>query len=223
MSIPDDPIRLHVAGAIVRHRGFSDLPTYRNPTELTQEFIDRWVVPYYMQVGSSLEPEWEEQLRQVKPHLTRDVVQALLGDFNWRTRQTGAYFAALRNDSDLLDVIGTHLLKSDVCYAGRVYALVLAYFNHEKSAQYLDQYLTYYLAQPQLWFDQAEAMQALAYLDKVNGTSLLARHWPAWDAFLANKPNWSREVSLERLEAQLALLRRLSTTGPGEPQSGGKR
>lgn len=34
------------------------------------------------------------------------VVLKLLGDFNWRTRQTGAYFAAIQGYSEIIDIIG---------------------------------------------------------------------------------------------------------------------
>ena len=73
-----------------------------------------------------------------------------LGDFNWRTRSTGSYFASIKQAYHLEDIIGTHLLKSEVCYAGAEYAKTIASFNTSKSPNYLKKYLTYYLKKPEL-------------------------------------------------------------------------
>mgnify|MGYP000046318707 CR=1 FL=1 len=42
-------IELHVAGATVRHKNpFEDLESYKSETEIDKEFIDKWVIPFYM-------------------------------------------------------------------------------------------------------------------------------------------------------------------------------
>jgi len=70
--------------------------------------------------------------------------------------------------------------------------------------------LTYYLSQPDLWFDQREAMEALTYLDKTNKTNLVSKHWGNWIKFIANKPHWDKNITTERLEAQLALIEKVN-------------
>jgi hypothetical protein len=43
-----------------------------------------------------------------KNEITIDVCLSLLGDFNWRTRLVGAYFAAIKGYHKLIDIIGNH-------------------------------------------------------------------------------------------------------------------
>lgn len=206
----NEQIRLHSAGATVRHKSsFADLPSYKNVDELSQDFIDTWAAPFYMRIGDT-DDSWTNQLIQANDKITKDVIVKLLGDFNWRTRQTGAFFAAIKNFTDLTDIIGIHLLKSEVCYAGQVYAYTFASFNTDKSIDYLDRYLTYYLSQPDLWFDQREAMEALTYLDKINKTNLVSKHSDNWVKFIANKPYWDKKITTDRLESQLALIEKVT-------------
>ena len=206
MTDLNEQIRLHSAGATVRHKSnFADLTSFQNAEELSQDFIDTWVIPFYMRIGDT-DNNWANQLIQAKDKITKDIIVKLLGDFNWRTRQTGAFFAAIKNYNDLADIIGIHFLKSEVCYAGQVYAYTFASFNTENCINYLEQYLTYYLSKPDLWFDQLEAMEALTYLDKLNDTNLIAKHTDNWLNFIANKPNWKKEISTERLIKQLQLI-----------------
>lgn len=201
-----DPVQLHVAGATVRHQSpFGELSPYRNETALTQEFLREWVFPYYMKVGN-LDAGWKEEVRASKSRFTPDVIRQLLGDFNWRTRITGAFFAAVNGNIEFLDEIGIHLLRSEVCYAGEVYCLALAYWNTSQSVWYLNQYLDHYLRQPDLWFDQAHALVALMYLDRINGTQEASRHQLAWQNFVSNKPDLRHQLSGIRFEAQIDLI-----------------
>ncbi len=205
----NEQIRLHSAGATVRHKStFADLTSYENVNELPQDFIDTWAAPFYMRIGDTDE-SWIKQLVQANNKISKDIVVKLLGDFNWRTRQTGAFFAAINNFTDLTDIIGIHLLKSEVCYAGQVYAYTFASFNTDKSIDYLDSYLTYYLAQPDLWFDQRQAMEAMTYLDKINKTNLALKHSDNWIKFIANKPYWDKTITTDRLESQLTLIEKV--------------
>jgi plasmid maintenance system antidote protein VapI len=205
----NEQIRLHSAGATVRHKSsFADLASYQNTEQLSQDFIDTWAIPFYMRIGDTDE-NWVNQLIQVKDKITKDVALKLLGDFNWRTRQTGAFFAAIKNYTDLSDIIGVHLLKSEVCYAGQVYAYTFAYFNTNNCIDYLDRYSTYYLSKPNLWFDQQEALEALTYLDKINKTNMASKHADNWIKFIENKPNWNKKITTDRLEEQLALIEKV--------------
>lgn len=44
-----DEIALHVSGATVRHKNpFEEIEVPRNEEEFTEEFVDKWVVPFYI-------------------------------------------------------------------------------------------------------------------------------------------------------------------------------
>ncbi|SHM91816.1 DUF6000 family protein [Flavobacterium chilense] len=203
-------VKLHIAGATVRHNSpFGELQSFKNDFELSQDFINKWVVPFYMNIND-VSDEWTNKLVSVKGEISTHIIQNNLGDFNWRTRQTGAFFSAITNQVQFIDIIGTHLLKSEVCYAGSVYSKVLAYFNSEKCVEYLNLYLDYYLLKPDLWFDQTAVMEAILYLDKINSTNYFERHSDNWLKFIKNKPYWNKEISTVNLEEQLKVIERVS-------------
>jgi len=205
-----DDIKMHVAGATVRHETpFEKLLALKNDSDLSREFINYWVSPYYMNIGGTDEA-WVKRLADLKDELTDDVILKCLGDFNWRTRQTGAYFAGLINNPKFIDAIGVHLLKSEVCYAGSVYCWVLAFFNTPACIEYLNKYLDYYLKQKDLWFDQAHAMEAILYTDKINGTNYYDVHKNNWFEFISNKPYWNSLISTENISRQIALLKKVA-------------
>jgi hypothetical protein len=139
-------IALHVSGATVRNQSpFDELESHRNEKELTEEFIDKWVMEFYMNSISNPDQETIAKFAAAAKEITPEIVKQLLGDFDWRPRIVGAYFAAIKGYNELRDIIGIHLLKSEVCYAGYGYALALAVFADEKSKTYLSLYLDYYL------------------------------------------------------------------------------
>ncbi|MBG9377277.1 hypothetical protein I5907_13630 [Panacibacter sp. DH6] len=172
---------LHSAGATVRHLSpFDSSPTHKNDKDLSADFIKKWVVPYYMEIGCYDNLNWIEHVKEIKPEITQDVCLNLLGDFNWRTRLVGSYFAAVKNYKELINIIGTHLLKSEVCCVGHIYALTLAFFNDEKCIGYLNKYLEYYLAKSSLYFDQKIVIEAVLYLDRKNQTDYFNQHLDNW-------------------------------------------
>lgn len=202
-----EAIRLHSAGATVRSTSpFETLEAFNNGFELSKEFITLWVVPFYMEIGQAND-EWTDKLVAVKGEITPGIIEKNLGNFDWRTRQTGAFFAAITNRPQYIDIIGTHLLKSEVCYAGGVYCTVLAWFNTPGCVAYLNAYLDYYLTRPDLWFDQRNAMEAILYLDKQNLTNNFEKHINNWYTFIQNKPYWAKEISTENLEKELAVIK----------------
>jgi len=173
--------RLHSAGATVRHDSpFVDLPTHKNEIELSADFIKKWVAPYYMEIGAYDDIKWIDAIKEIKNGITMDICLSLLGDFNWRTRLVGAYFAAVKNYQKLIDIIGNHLLKSEVCCVGHIYALTLAFFKTDKSISFLNQYLDYYLTTPGLYFDQKSVMESLLYLDTIDKSENFKRHLENW-------------------------------------------
>jgi hypothetical protein len=180
---------LHRAGAIVRHKSkFADLTTPINSSELTEEFIKKWVVPYYMIIGDFHNNDlWQEQIVYIHDEITPEITLLLLGDFNWRTRLVGAYFSAVKNYTNQIDIIGTLFLKSEVCCVGHIYALVLAFYNTDKTNAFLNEYLDYYLQMPHLYFDQESVLSAIKYLDKVNKTNNLQRHLANWAKYQKDK------------------------------------
>lgn len=201
-----EAIKSHLAGATVRHTPpFDGLKSLKNDSELSQKFIDKWVVPFYMNIRHT-DIEWIKKLISVKCEITTDIIQKNLGDFNWRTRQTGAFFSAITNQTQFIDIIGIHLLKSEVCYAGGIYCKVLASFNSTRCVEYLNLYLDYYLTKHDLWFDQKYAMEAMLYLDRTNSTHHFDRHIGNWTEFIKNKPYWNKEITTDDLEKQLKVI-----------------
>lgn len=180
----EEQMKLHSAVATVRHLSkFDDLKSYNNGYELSQEFINKWVIPFYMEIGKYNDNSWIEKVKLISNEITAEVTLKLLGDFNWRTRLVGAYFSAVKNYKEQIEIIGTHLLKSNVCCVGHIYSIVLASYNDEKASQYLTDYLDYYLLKPKLYFDQENVLESIGYLDKKNNTNNLQKHIENWINF----------------------------------------
>jgi Family of unknown function (DUF6000) len=201
-----DEIALHVSGATVRHKSlFEDLDVPRNDGELEEEFVEEWVLPFYTNSLSNADGDTINQFSSAAQKIDIDTVQRLLGDFNWRTRIAGAYFAAINNYKELLDVIGRHLLKSEVCYAGQGYCLALAAFGGDEAKHYLSSYLDYYLERRDLFYDQSDAFCALEYLDK----RLAEARVEKWNVFVANKPYWDLNRSRDTFAANMGALEKI--------------
>jgi len=182
-------IQKHSAGATVRYSSpFDSLESFSIKEEISKSFIEKWVIPFYFNLNKT-DIEWIHFMSTALPDITEKIVLTNLGEFNWRTRQTGAYFAAITNNTACIDIIGTHLLKSEVCYAGFHYAKVLAYFNLPESIEYFTKYLNYYLKRPDLHFDQDGVLIALNYLDKINETNLVDQYREDWVKFKQDQEN----------------------------------
>lgn len=196
-----EAIRTHLAGATVRHVSpIAELRSYKNEIEVTQEFLNIWVAPFYMKIKNI----WAEQVAiflSVKDRITPDIILQLLGDMNWRSRKTGAFFAAMMDQRQFIDVIGVHLLRSQMCFAGETYSRALAYFNTRESLDYLLRYLDHYLTRPDLRYDQLEVMQAVKYLDRINGTQHLDKYLPQWSASF-----YAMEIDTYSLERFISVI-----------------
>ena len=60
-----------------------------------------------------------------------------------------------------------------------------------------------------MWFDQGDAMGAIAYLDKMNGTEELNKHLDKWTDFVSDKDNWNLERSIEHFEKNVNALKEI--------------
>jgi hypothetical protein len=181
------------------------LDVLRNKDELSQELIDKYVDPFYMS-GLSLSDEPAIQdFAEAAREIDSSVVRMLLGDFNWRARIVGAYFASINAYQEFDDIIGRHLLKSEVCYAGKGYCIALATFNNEVAKEYLSTYLDYYLGRKDLWYDQAEAFCALEYLDREHAMSFSNK----WNAFVEDKKFWNLENSRGYFQNSMLAIERI--------------
>ncbi|WP_312902265.1 DUF6000 family protein [Chryseobacterium taichungense] len=193
-----EELNLHSAGAIIRHASvFNHLESHQNNFQLSKEFTDKWVLPLYMKIRNKHDLSWVDYLLELKNELTEDVTLTLLGDFNWRTRTVGAYLSVLKNYKNQIPIIGVHLLKSEVCYAGDLYALILAYYNTPETIEYLHKYLEYYLQKPELDFDQEAVLEAVAYLDVINKTNNLSKYLKLWNKMLEERNEISKVRNIQ--------------------------
>jgi len=201
-----ESLKRHVAGQTVRHASsFDQLISYKNTDELTQDFINEWIVPYYGKLNRPNDVSINNIIA-IKEKITDDVILKALGDFNWRTRQTGAYFTGITDKQNFIDIIGTHLLKSEVTFACKIYLVVFASFNTQKCIDYIETYLNYYLNKPDLFFDQREAMEAISYLDIINNTNLSLKYKDPWLKFLENKPYWDKAIDVDSFTVKVQII-----------------
>jgi hypothetical protein len=203
----------HVAGRGAAHPwppGELDVPV--RVDSLSGAFIARWVAPFYLADPAALTPgeaaAWCDAARSADD----EVIDTLLQDANWRPRVVGAWWVALRDSQSFEPRLGRLLLRSDVCFAGRAYAVALASLATPGAADWLERYLRHYLALPALHYDQAEAMAALQHLDAARAAGLR----PAWDAFAATRSQDPLPHALQHVAAQLAALARLRRAVRGD-------
>lgn len=204
-------LQRHVAGATVGHAHPFAVPPLPPQEPLTAALRDDWVRPLYMGLHRPEALACAQRLAQADDAL----IARLLGQFDWRSRMAGAYLAALTQRSAFTDQLGGLLLASEVCYAGSAYCLALAVFDTPDSRDYLHRYLAHYLRQPQLHFEQTQAMAAIAYLDGQHGSAAAARHAPAWNAFLASRHGEAPDNALAAFSVGMDRLRTLRAMAPG--------
>ena len=106
--------------------------------------------------------------------------------------------ASLKKFEAFEDHIGRLLLRSDLCFAGKLYCVALAEFNTTKGLDYLRRYLEYYLTRPDLDYNQGDAMGAVGYLDAKNRTSHFEGLQPLWNNYIKAatwKPDFERNLA----------------------------
>jgi hypothetical protein len=184
----------HIRGATVVHDSpFTSVQVPSAEDVFSEGEYEKWVDPFYRVSFRSVESDFIESLRSVYYEITPGIIERLLTDYNWRPRLTGAFFAALKRTQPLQDHIGRLLVRSDLCFAGKLYCVALSEFNTETSLDYLRRYLRYYLTRPDLDYDQGDAMGAVAYLDARNGTKHLEEFLPLWRTYVAAK-TWKPDL-----------------------------
>jgi hypothetical protein len=199
-------VALHIAGATSQHHNpFESLPAYRNQEEPSDQFIDKWVMEFYRVSIINLDDKTFTAFVQAAKEITLDVVRQLLGDFNWRLRIVGAYFAAIKGYEELTDILGVHLLQSEVCYAGAGYALAFAMFRSERAENYLKAYLEYYLKRPDLWYDQDDVLAALHLIAPAEAATYLVN----WQSYIVDKPNHQLEDTIDWMKKSMEMAVRI--------------
>jgi len=189
----------HIHGATVVHTSpFSSIQVPTAEDILTLAECDKFVSPFYRVSFRSVDVQFIDSLKTIYREIKPEIVEKLLTEYDWRPRLTGAFFAALKQFNSLEDHIGRLLLRSDVCFAGKLYCVALAEFNSPTGLDYLKRYLAYYLTRPDLDYDQGDAMGAVAYLDAKNGTQIFEVLQPLWDNYIKAKswqPNLEEDVA----------------------------
>ena len=183
MKIPNAPLtaaQLHSAGAIVRHKSpFHDLPTPTNDAPLSQQMIDDWGVPFYMDGWITRKTAFAGACARATP----EILFQLLGEFNWRPRSVAARIIAVQRTDEFQEKMSNLFLKSEVCCVGRDYCLALTRLANPDATETLCRYLDYYLARKDLHYDQSFAMAALVYLDKKQGSKHCNQFGPRFKTF----------------------------------------
>jgi len=206
------PAELHSAGAIVRHRSpFATLPV--PTTRVASETLPDWSRSLF-RTGLFDPEEAASLVGENLPLVNADLVLALLSEFNWRPRIVGAYLSALRGFHSLEQDLGNLLLRSDVCYAGSAYALVLGHFNTTRSLRFLTDYLDYYLTRRDLWFEQRDVLATVSCLDERNGTAISKPYERLWRDYVEDKPNVRLDAGIDHVRGHLQSLERLANAFP---------
>lgn len=191
-------IEQHIRGATVVHISpFSSAEVLAADDALSLEECNKFVDPFYRVSFQSVDDAFLRSLRSVYPGITPKIVELMLIEYNWSPRLTGAFFATLKRFNSFEDHIGRLLVRSDLCFAGKLYCTALAEFNSPAGLGYLKRYLEYYLTRPDLDYNQAEAMGAIAYLDVKNGTKIFNEILPRWEDYgkaKIYKPDLDRAV-----------------------------
>ena len=186
------------------------------PAYCSRAFYEKWVDPFYLTDIISHRDRFSEALRPVYDEVDDDLVRTLLTDRNWRSRTTGALFAAIASMHELEELIGRLFLRSDVPFAGDTYCLALARFDTPHSLACLSDYLDYYLTRPDLEFDQNDALAALIYLDRRHGTAHHEPFLPRYAAFAEGKPKaWNVDLVAEWFDRRMASVEAIAAAMPG--------
>src|SRR5687768_12108419 len=108
---------------------------------LSGAFLGRWVEPFYLSDPARLDAAQAAAWCAAARACDDAVLEALLTEADWRPRVMGAWFVALRGADAFEPRLGRLLFRSDVCFAGRAYAVSLASLATPGAAAWLERYL----------------------------------------------------------------------------------
>lgn len=148
---------------------FDNLVTYKSPDHITDSEYERYVDLFYAVRIINL-PDFTDDYREIETEVNPLLVLKLLGDCNWRSMIVGAFFSAIKMYTELTDVLGVNLLKSEYVYQGRGVALSFASFQTVEAIHYLKKYLDYYLTREDLRYNQDYAACSLKWIDENKGS-----------------------------------------------------
>lgn len=192
------------------HAGaFADVEVPILPRDEVRPLYQEFVIPFYNHIPRPFGVTEETAFGRIRGAVSDHLITTLLSDYNWRARSVATYFALILNRQQHLEHIGKLLLRSDVCFAGRVYCLYLAHFRTAEAIDFLNRYLAYYLTQTHLYFDQPQALAALRHIDKLSGSRHEESHSAAVALMTAARPDFLSHVSEERLAEDLRTASRL--------------
>lgn len=169
------------------------------------EFINNWVVPYYLNIlhgnyryllKDDEQVSFNENVRKALLVLDEEIIQRLLAG-GWREQITASWFCGLKGWSQYADEIGAKLLESKMTYAGQGHCFALACFANDKSMKYLTEYLDIYLPKTNLHYDQAWVMPALMWVDEQNDTNHASQYLASgglWEKYVADKDSDSWQL-----------------------------
>lgn len=212
---------LHVAGAASRHTSpFADLEVPATMDQPAGVDVERHVKPFYL--GGLCSPGlFAEHYGRIRAEVDTALIRRLLSWVNWRPRKAAAYFVAIERLAECTDHIGRLLLRSDVCFAGKAYALALVCIETDAAIRYLQQYLEYYLDRLELEFDQVYVAAALTHVDAVRGTAHMRAFEDALSRFVTyENARGDRAHLLENMpdlfSSQLAAIQRVRAACVGD-------
>jgi Family of unknown function (DUF6000) len=195
----------HSAGQTIKHKSpFTELKEPFIVEEVSEEFMKNWMIGFYMDTFF-LSNENDQKFIEILKKVDEELIKKQLGFFNWRCRLIGSYFSAILDLKQYEEIIGIHLLKSELSFAGEGYIIALASFNSEKAIETLINYSNYYLIKRNMIFQQTEALAALILLDKKNGTNKVQelKLMELWKKFNQKNPALNLDDTVSLINSKL--------------------
>ncbi len=188
---------------------FSLLELLENEEPLTLEFAEKFIRPFYLSNWHT--GKFQSAFLEVKDLINAELVSTLLGYRNWRSKSTGAMFAAVCGMVELQGNIENVLLaRGGSTYLGSTCCEALASFSSESSIECLHKYLDFDLQPSHGWHSQQSAMAALSYIGSQKKEDLTARHMSAWIAFSKANPNSDLSARIQGLSERIDQMAELS-------------
>ncbi len=189
---------------------FQDVEVPCTRMSLLPVIHERFISPYYKAINSFKVDAIRDRLKVDYPDIAVQIVGEMLAEHDWRSRQTAAFFIALKGYTEFEDQIGRLLLRCDSSHAGNHYSVALASFNTEVGIGYFSRFLGSYLARSDLYVQQGSVIGAVAYLDSINDTNMLADYISQWSEFTQARKELSTSATLPEYIDELSLEYQIS-------------